>query len=94
MSASIPPTRPSTTENLSRRMVQKECEVFEASGSRSANLQTLHETLLTIQPTSVEAKRDFSACGFLSPNCGPVYTIQRSMLCALYEMRCRNSEHC
>ena len=63
MSASIPLTCPSTTANLSRGMVQKECEVFEASGSRPANLQTLYEALLFIQPTSVEAERTFSACG-------------------------------
>ena len=58
MSASIPvsATRPSSTPNLNRRMVQKECEVFEASGKRPANLQTLYEALLTIQPTSVEAE--------------------------------------
>ena len=62
-SASIPATRPSITPNLNRRMVQKECEVFEASGIRPANLQTLYEALLTIQPTSVEAERAFSACG-------------------------------
>ena len=47
-SASIPATRPSITPNLNRRMVQKECEVFEASGIRPANLQTLYEALLTI----------------------------------------------
>ena len=43
MSASIPvsATRPSSSPNLNRRMVQKECEVFEASGKRPANLQTL-----------------------------------------------------
>ena len=62
-SASIPATRPSFTPNLNRRMVQKECEVFEASGIRPANLQTLYEALLTIQLTSVEAERAFSACG-------------------------------
>ena len=62
-SASIAATRPSITLNLNRRMVQKECEVFEASGIRPANLQTLYEALLTIQPTSVEAERAFSACG-------------------------------
>ena len=62
-STSIPATRPSITPNLNRRMVQKECEVFEASGIRLANLQTLYEALLTIQPTSVEAERSFSACG-------------------------------
>ena len=61
-SASIPATRPSITPNLNRRMVQKECEVFEASGIRPANLQTLYEALLTIQPTSVEAERAYSAC--------------------------------
>ena len=63
MSASIPATRPSNTPNLNKRMVQKECEVFEASGRRPANLQHLYEALLTIQPTSVEAERAFSACG-------------------------------
>ena len=63
MSASIPPTCPSITASLNRRMVQKECKVFEASGRQLANLQTLYETLLTIQPTSVEAERAFSACG-------------------------------
>ena len=65
-SASIPATRPSITPNLNRRMVQKECEVFEASGIRPANLQTLYEALLTIQPTSVEAERAFSACGLFA----------------------------
>ena len=39
------------------------CEVFEASGVRPANLQTLYEVLFSIQPTSVEAERAFSACG-------------------------------
>ena len=62
-SASIPATRSSITPNLNRRMVQKECEVFESSGIRPANLQTLYEALLTIQPTSVEAERAFSVCG-------------------------------
>ena len=47
-SASIPATRSSITPNLNRRMVQKECEVFEASGIRPANLQTLYEALLAI----------------------------------------------
>ena len=37
--------------------------MFEASGIRPANLQTLYEALLTIQPTSVDAERSFSACG-------------------------------
>ena len=63
MSASIPATCISITPNLNRRMVQKECEVFETSGRRPANLQTLYEALLTIQPTFVEAERAFSACG-------------------------------
>ena len=63
LSASIPATGPSTTPNLNKRMVQKECEVFEASGRRPANLQHLYEALLTIQPTFVEAERAFSACG-------------------------------
>ena len=62
-SASIPAIRPSITPNLNRRMVRKECEVFEASGIQPANLQTLYEALLTIQRTSVEAERAFSACG-------------------------------
>ena len=62
-SASIPATRSSITPNLNRRMVQKECETFEASGIRPANLQTFHEALLTIQPISWKAERAFSACG-------------------------------
>ena len=62
-SASIPATRPFLTPNLNRRMVQKECEMFEASGIRPATLQTLYEALLTIQPTFVEAERALSACG-------------------------------
>ena len=37
--------------------------MFEATGIRLANLQTFCEALLTIQPTSVEAERAFSACG-------------------------------
>ena len=47
MSALMPATPPSITPNLNRRMVQKECEVFEASGIRLANIQTLYEALLT-----------------------------------------------
>ena len=63
-SASIPATRPPITPNHNRRMVQKECEMFEASGIRPANLQIFYKALLTIQPTSGEAERAFSACGF------------------------------
>ena len=37
--------------------------MFEASGIRPANLQTLYEALFTIHPTSVEAERAFNACG-------------------------------
>ena len=62
-SVSIPATRPSITPNLNGRTVQKECEVFEVSGIRPANLQTLYEALLTIQPCSVEAEKASSACG-------------------------------
>ena len=36
-------------------MVQNEFEVFEASGKRLANIQTLYEALLTTQPTSLKA---------------------------------------
>ena len=64
MSASIPATCPSTTSDLNKRMVQKECEVVEASERRPPNFRHLYEeALLTIQPTSVEAERAFSACG-------------------------------
>ena len=49
-SASIPATRPSITPNLNRRMVQKECKVFEASGIRPANLQTLYEQRRSSRP--------------------------------------------
>ena len=31
-----------------------------------ANLQALYEALLTIQPTSVEAEKAFSACGLFA----------------------------
>ena len=73
VSASIPAALPSITPNLNRRMVQKECEVFEASGRRPANLQTLFEVLLTIQPT------------FLLQNSGLVYTVQQLMHFVLYK---------
>ena len=48
ISASVPAIRPFVTPNLNRRMIQKECEMFEASGKRPAHLQTLYEALLTI----------------------------------------------
>ena len=63
MSESNPATRPFSTPNVNRIVVQKECEVFEASGKRPVNLQTLYEALLTIHPNSMEAERAFSACG-------------------------------
>ena len=83
MSASIPPTCPSTTPMLNKRMVQKECEVFEASGRRPANIQHLYEALLTIQPTSVEAERAFSACGlFVTKLRSRLHDSTVDMLCA------------
>ena len=62
MSALIPTTRLSITPNLNRRMVQKQCEVFEAFEGRPANLQTPNEALLFIQLTSVEAEKAFFTC--------------------------------
>ena len=81
-SASIPATCPSITPNLNRRMVQKECEVFEASGIRPANLQTLYKALLTIQPTSVKAERALSACGlFVTKLCSRLHDSTINALC-------------
>ena len=88
MLAPISATGLSTTK-LNKRMVQKECEVFEASVRRPAYLQHLY-ALLTIQPTSVEAERVFSACGLFVTK---VYTILQSRPCASQGMRCRSSEH-
>ena len=83
MSASIPPTRPSPTPMLNKRMVQKEYEVFEASGRKPANIQRLYEALLTIQPTSVEAERAFSACGlFVTKLRSCLHDSTVDMLCA------------
>lgn len=43
--------------------LSKEFAVFEATGQRTYNLQILHKALLSIQPTSVESERAFSAAG-------------------------------
>ena len=75
-------------------MVQKECEVFEASGIRPANLQTLYEALLTIQPTSVEAERVFSACGLVVTKLrSRLHDSTIDALCFIRNALCRNSEH-
>ncbi|KAI6647506.1 hypothetical protein LOD99_8771 [Oopsacas minuta] len=44
----------------------KEFSLFEATGSKSSNLQLLEQSLYTIPPTSVEAERAFSAAGLFN----------------------------
>ena len=56
-------------------------------------VQTLYEALLTIQPTSVEAERAFSACGLNCCKTRVPLPIQQSMRCAFLEMCCRKNKH-
>ena len=52
---------------LDKKQLQKEFEIYEATGNKTSNLKILFNALSTIQPTSVESERAFSACGlFLS----------------------------
>ena len=83
-SASIPVTRPSITPNLNRRMVQKECEVFEASGIY--DLPTFRLSLklcLLFSPLLWKQKEHSVRVDSLLQNSGLVYTIPLSMHCAL-----------
>ncbi len=42
-----------------------EMRLFEASGQLPSNLRQLHQALLTIPPTTVQAERSFSSSGNL-----------------------------
>ena len=50
-------------EDLSIKYINKNFSVFESTKKRIYNLETLFQCLKTIQPTSVESERAFSACG-------------------------------
>ncbi|KAI6651306.1 hypothetical protein LOD99_5272 [Oopsacas minuta] len=59
-------TRKSTTNKILEddfHFLAKEFSLFESTCSKSSNLQLLEQSLYTIPPTSVEAKRAFSAAG-------------------------------
>ena len=49
----------------------KKFSLFEATGSKSSNLQLLEQSLYTIPPTSVEAERAFSAAGLFNSKLRP-----------------------
>ena len=50
-------------EDRSIKYVNKEFSVFESTRKCISNLETLFQCLKTIQPTSFESERAFSACG-------------------------------
>lgn len=47
------------------KVLKKEMTAFESEGVRGEYLSTIHDYLLTIKPTSVEAERAFSAAGYI-----------------------------
>ena len=85
MSASILATRPSIASNLNRSMVQKECEVFEASGRRPANPRLSMKLCLlpVFSPLLWKQKEHSVYVDSLLQNSGLVYMISQSMHCAL-----------
>ena len=50
--------------NISSQVEQKEMMLYEITKRRPNNLEKLYAALKTIQPTSVEAERAFSALGY------------------------------
>ena len=48
--------------------MRQEFRLFEATNKRLHNLDMLYNALLTIRPSSVEAKRVFSSTGFFFIN--------------------------
>ena len=59
---------PGNTRNDPRSMtgiIKKEISLWETTGSRGVWLKNAYDALLSIQPTSVEAERAFSAAGYL-----------------------------
>lgn len=47
------------------KILKKEMTAYESEGVRGKYLSFIHEYLLTIKPTSVEAERAFSAAGYI-----------------------------
>ncbi|CAF4947379.1 unnamed protein product [Pieris macdunnoughi] len=47
------------------KVLKKEMTTFESDGVRGEYLSAIHDYLLTIKPTSVEAERAFSAAGYI-----------------------------
>ena len=59
-------TEDTKNTDLSAHVVQKEMLLYETSKRRPENLERLFTALKTIKPTSVEAKRAFSALGYFA----------------------------
>ena len=83
MSTSILATRPCIAPNLKRRMVQKECEVFEASGRQPANSSLSMNLCLLFSPLLWKQKEHLVHVDFLLQNSSLVYMILQSTHCAL-----------
>lgn len=47
------------------KVLKKEMTTFESDGVRGEYMSAIHDYLLTIKPTSVEAERAFSAAGYI-----------------------------
>ncbi len=50
-------------KNPTKKLLKKEFELYAASSVKPPNLEALSQALNSVQPTSVEAERAFSACG-------------------------------
>ena len=55
------------TKSQARKTLQKEMDVYEATGEKSTNLKKLYEALKQIPPTSVASERAFSCSGNIVP---------------------------
>lgn len=48
---------------LSKSIIKKEFLLFEKTGKRTPNLETLYKALISVKPTSTENERVFSISG-------------------------------
>ena len=56
---------PRGKEDQLSKLVRQETSLFEGGGSRGRLLQMVYAYLMSVQPTSVEAERAFSAAGIV-----------------------------
>ena len=83
VSASVPATCPSIAPNLNRRIVQKECEMFEALGDDLPISRLSTKLCLLFRPLLWKQKKHSVHVEYLLQNSGLVYMIEQSMHCVL-----------